>query len=152
STIAAILNSLVSLILNDVYKSINPKADNQKLLKMGRSLTVIIGILAMLISLPKFLTMLHMLIFLGVINAAFVFPIIYGLFWKKLNPNVSFWAAVLAVIGGYITYYTVGDLQGVVTSGWISFLVCWVGSLVKPANYDWEKLYQVGKPVGVRRK
>lgn len=152
STIAAILNSLVSLVLNDVYKSINPKADNQKLLKIGRWLTVVIGILAMLISLPKFLTMLQMLIFLGVINAAFVFPIIYGLFWKKLHADVSFWATVLAVIGGYIAYYTVGDLQGVVTSGWISFLICWVGSLVKPANYDWSNLYRVGTTVEVKRK
>ncbi|WP_226086103.1 sodium:solute symporter family transporter [Mesobacillus sp. S13] len=152
STIAAILNSLVSLILNDVYKSINPNADNNKLLKMAKGLTVVIGILALLISLPKFLTMLQMLIFLGVINAAFVFPIIYGLFWKKLNADVSFWAAILAVIGGYIAYYTIGSLQGVVVSGWISFLVCWVGSMVKPANYDWEQLYRVGTIPEVTRK
>ncbi|WP_174729218.1 sodium:solute symporter family transporter [Mesobacillus harenae] len=152
STIAAILNSLVSLILNDVYKTINPKADDKKLLKTGKWLTVVIGILALLISLPKFLTMLQMLIFLGVINAAFVFPIIYGLFWKKLNANVAFAAAVLAVIGGYLAYFTVGDLQGVVTSGWISFLVCWIGSLVKPANYNWERLYQVGNSAEVKRK
>lgn len=144
STIAAVLNSLVSLALNDIYKTINPKADNKKLIKTARWLTVIIGIVAFLISLPQFLTMLQMLVFLGVINAAFVFPIIYGLFWKKLHSDISFIAAILAIIGGYLTYYTIGDLQGVVVSGWISFLVCWVGSFIKPHDFDWEKLYRVG--------
>ncbi len=146
STIAAILNALVSLVLNDVYKHINPQADDKKKLKIGRALTIAIGILALVLSLPKMLTMLQMLIFLGVINAAFVFPIIYGLFWKKLHSNTSFLAAILAIIFGYIVYYTVGSLQGVVASGWISFLVCWIGSIVKPADYDWEILRKVGKP------
>lgn len=146
STIAAVLNSLVSLVLNDVYKHVNPNASDKKQLKIGRILTVIIGVLALLISLPKFLTMLQMLFFLGVINAAFVFPIIYGLFWKKIHSNVSFIAAITAIIGGYIVYYTVGDLQGVVASGWISFIICWVGSIVKPSNYDWNILYEIGKP------
>jgi urea-proton symporter len=145
STIAAILNALVSLILNDVYKHINPLADDKKKMKIARLLTIGIGILALVLSLPKMLTMLQMLIFLGVINAAFVFPIIYGLFWKKLHSNTSFVAAILAIIGGYIVYYTIGSLQGVVMSGWISFLVCWIGSYLKPANYDWEILRKVGK-------
>lgn len=146
STIAAILNSLVSLILNDIYMSFKPEASNKNMLKIARWLTVVIGVIAFLISLPQFLTMLQMLVFLGVINAAFVFPIIYGLFWKKLHSDISFAAAVLAIIGGYIAYYTIGDLQGVVVSGWISFLVCWIGSLLKPNDYDWDKLYRVGKP------
>ncbi|PSL40743.1 Na+/proline symporter [Planomicrobium soli] len=145
STIAAILNALVSLLIHDIYQSINPRADNAKLLRISKILTVVIGVLALLISLPKFLTMLQMLIFLGVINAAFVFPIIYGLFWKKLDATVSFIASILAIIVGYIVYYSVGDLQGVVASGWVSFLVCWIGSLVKPADFNWNKLYRVGQ-------
>jgi Na+/pantothenate symporter len=63
-----------------------------------------------------------MLIFLGVINGAFIFPIVLGLFWKKMNKNAAFWAVILASSIGYYIYYTIGALQGVVASGWISFL------------------------------
>lgn len=144
STIAAVLNSLTSLILNDIVKPLKPNMSNKDELKYAKITTVIIGIIALLLSLPKFLTMLQMLVFLGVINAAFLFPIIYGLFWKKLHPNVSFIASILAIIFGYITYYTVGDMQGVVVSGWISALVCIIGSHITKYEFDWNELRKVG--------
>lgn len=145
STIAAVLNALVALFLNDVYEHVKPDADDKTKLRIGRGATILIGVIALLISLPQFLSMLQMLIFLGVINAAFVFPIIYGLFWKKLHPNTAFVSAILAIIGGYIVYYSVGNLQGIVASGWISFLICMIGTMFKADNFDWEILRRVGK-------
>src|SRR5699024_6582717 len=148
STIAAVLNALVALVFNDVIKPLTSKEmTNKEELKIGRYLTVGIGILGLILSIPRISTMLELLIFLGVINAAFLFPIIYGLFWKKLRATTTFWAAVLATIGGYFIYFQVGALQGVVTSAWISFLVCWVGSLVYPGNFDWKILRKVGEKI-----
>jgi Na+/proline symporter len=144
STIAAVLNSIVTLIVNDLYLERGKVRSEKDIMKMIRILTIVVGIGALLLSLLKLLTMLQMLIFLGVINAAFIFPIIYGLFWKKLNINASFLAAILAIVAGYIVYFKVGALQGVVVSGWISFLVCTIGSLVKPESFDWNVLEKVG--------
>lgn len=144
STMAALINAIVSLVLNDVYLRIKPNSTNKQQLKFARYATVVIGLIALLISLPQIMTMLQMLIFLGVVNAALIFPITYGLFWKRLNVNMSFIAVVLAVGFGYVIYFTVGSLEGVVTSAWISFLVCWIGSLARPANFDWQILRQAG--------
>ncbi|MCM3585025.1 hypothetical protein M3182_04600 [Mesobacillus maritimus] len=152
STIAALINALVSLVLNDVYLKIKPNTSEKHQLKFVRVATVVIGIVAMLFSLPQLTSMLQMLMFLGVVNAAFIFPIMYGLFWKRLNTNMSFAAAILAIIVGYSVYYTVGDMQGIISSGWVSFLVCWVGSLIKPANFDWEILRRVGLEEGAKTK
>ncbi|SEI90433.1 Na+/proline symporter [Bhargavaea ginsengi] len=144
SSIAALLNSITSLILNDIYLKFKPKATNDQQLSFAKKLTIAIGVLGLLVSLPKITSMLQMLFFLGVVNAALIFPIMYGLFWKKLNPNMSFVAAISAIITGYIVYYSVGSLQGVVVSGYVSFLVCWVGSMLKPDNFDWKRLELAG--------
>lgn len=148
STIAALINAIVSLILNDVYLRIKPNATDKQQLKFARNLTLLIGFLGLLVSLPKFTSMLQMLIFLGVVNAALIFPIAFGLFWRKLNIHASFFAAVLAIILGYYVYFTIGDLQGVVVSGWVSFLVCWIWSLISPSEFNWKSLEKAGLSKG----
>ncbi len=144
STIAAVLNSLASLFINDVYAPRRPGRSDRHYMRAAQVTTVVIGVIGLVMSLPQLLTMLQMLIFLGVINAAFVFPIVFGLFWKKIGSNAAFAATVLAVVGGYVTYFAVGGLQGVVVSGWISFLVCWGWSVARPQRFEWSRLYRVG--------
>lgn len=144
STIAAVINALVSLITNDIYLKVKPKSTEKQQLRFSKRASISVGILGLLVSLPQLNTMLGLLVFLGVVNAAFLFPIIYGLFWKKLNTNVTFGAVIAAISIGYFVYFTIGDLQGIVVSGWISFLGCWIGSLIKPANFDWDILRRVG--------
>lgn len=143
STMAALINAIAALILNDVYIRIKPKATDREQMKFVRYTTICIGLVALVVSMPQITTMLELLIFLGVVNAALIFPIIYGLFWKKLNVNMSFLAVILAVLIGYTVYFTIGSLEALTTSAWISFLICWGGSLLRPANFDWEKLRQL---------
>jgi Na+/pantothenate symporter len=102
-------------------------------------------VLGLLLSLPKILTMLQMLIFLGVINAAFIFPIVLGLWSEKTNPNGVFVAAIVATIGGYVVYFTVGHLQGIIAGGWLSFLITAGSTAVWPREFNWRKLQQAGK-------
>ena len=144
STIAAILNSLASLFINDVYMRLRPQSTDRQTLSVARITTVAIGIIALVLSLPQFLTMLQMLIFLGVINAAFVFPIVFGLFWHKLGSAGAFAAPLLAIAAGYIVYFTVGSLQAIVVSGWLSFAVCFASAHVRPSAFDWDRLRRVG--------
>ena len=143
STAAGSLNALTSLVLNDLIPRYKPKATQVELKRYGMWMTVIFGAIALLLTLPRFLTMLEMPIFLAVINGAFIFPIVFGLFWKRMNTNAAFTAAVVATIVGYYVYYTVGSLQGLVASGWISFLVSIAYSWLQPADFDWEILRHV---------
>lgn len=140
STAAAALNALVSLFLNDLIPQFKPGISSIQLKKYGVWITIIVGVISYFLTLPRFLSMLQMLIFLGVINGAFIFPIVLGLFWKKMNKNAAFWAVILASSIGYYIYYTIGALQGVVASGWISFLVSLIYSLACPEDYNWHKL------------
>jgi Na+/pantothenate symporter len=89
--------------------------------------------------------MLQMLFFLGVINVAFVFPIIAGLWWEKTNPQVVFVATIAATVVGYTAYFTLGANQGIILSGWVSCLTTYVGSYLRPNDFDWRQLQRVGR-------
>ncbi|RQG97498.1 sodium:solute symporter family transporter [Natrarchaeobius oligotrophus] len=145
STTAASINALATLLMNDLVPRVkDDRPSDNELLQYGKYLTIVVGLAGLLFSLPQILTMLEMLIFLGVINAAFVFPIVLGLWWEKTNPDVVFAAVISATVVGYAVYFTIGDLQGIVASGWISFIVTFVGSLLQPSTFDWRQLHDAG--------
>ncbi|NGM70526.1 hypothetical protein G6M89_16205 [Natronolimnobius sp. AArcel1] len=148
STTAASINSLSTLIMNDIASNVDEDATSEELLQYGKYLTVAVGIFGLLLSLPQILTMLQMLVFLGVINAAFLFPIIAGLWWEKTNPTAVMIAVIAATTVGYWVYFTVGDLQGVIASGWVSFVLTYGISLLRPGEFEWERLREVGTPIG----
>lgn len=145
STAAASLNALTSVILNDLVPRWRPTLSEQQLKSYGTIISIVVGVIALLLTLPRFLTMLQMLIFLGVINAAFVYPIALGLFWKRMTSTAAFWASILAPLAGYYVYYTVGPIQGVIVSGWVSFALSIGISLVTSGSFDWSILHNYGK-------
>jgi Na+/proline symporter len=147
STTAASINALATLIMNDAIPRVKDDVTDAELMKFGKYLTIVVGVLGFLLSLPRLLTMLNMLIFLGVINIAFVFPIIAGLWWEKANPHVVFVAAVTATVLGYAAYFQIGSLQGVAVSGWLSFIITFGGSTIWPGSFEWGKLQRVGEDI-----
>lgn len=147
STTAASINALATLLMNDAIPRMNPAVTEDELLQYGKYLTVVVGVLGFLFSLPRLLTMLEMLFFLGVINVAFVFPIAAGLWWEKANPEAVFIATVTATVVGYAAYFLIGSNQGIIVSGWLSFIITYGGSLLRPADFNWRKLQRVGQDV-----
>ena len=145
STAAACLNAFVSLVLNDLIPRVKPGVPEAALKRYGTWLTALVGVIGLLLTLPRFLSMLQMLIFLGVINGAFLFPIMLGLFWRRMSTEGAFWATILATVIGYYVYFTVGPLQAVVASGWVSCLVSVAWSLIKPGDFNWQTLVEAGR-------
>lgn len=75
--------------------------------------------------------------------------------WRQCRPGdpsrgsgvgVNFEIPVLASPAvGYIVYFTVGSLQGIVASGWTSLILCVGLSLVFRSSYDWSILHNYGR-------
>lgn len=145
STAAGIINSISSLIANDVILKIRPEMPERRLLFSLRIIVVILGIIAILVCLPEVLTMLQVLIIMGVVNSAFLFPISFGLLWEKVNRNAAFIAVIAGVIAGYYVYFTVGPFQGIFVSGWASFLITLIGTLIAPQKFEWKQLTELHK-------
>ena len=145
STAAASLNAFASVILNDLVPRFRPNLGDPEQKRYGAVITVVVGVLALLLTLPQFTSMLQMLIFIGVINAAFIYPITLGLFWRRMTPTAALLAGVVSPVVGYIVYFTVGSLQGIVASGWVSLLLCVGVSLAARQSFDWSILYHYGR-------
>lgn len=147
STAAASLNAFSSLILNDLVPRIRPNLDESHQKRYGTIITLVVGIVGLLLTLPQFTSMLQMLIFIGVINAAFIYPITLGLFWRRLTPLAALCAGIISPLVGYTVYFTVGSLQGIIASGWVSLILCIGLSLISRSSYDWSILYNPSCPL-----
>ena len=145
STAAASLNAFASVILNDLVPRFRPNLGDPEQKRYGAIITVVVGMVALLLTLPQFTSMLQMLIFIGVINAAFIYPITLGLFWRRMTSTAALLAGVVSPAVGYVVYFTVGSLQGIVASGWVSLLLCVGVSLAARQSFDWSILHNYGR-------
>ncbi|MDM5208768.1 sodium/pantothenate symporter [Cytobacillus kochii] len=134
STVNALLLLVSSSLVKDIYINyINNKATDQFIKKLTLSVTAIIGILVYIVSIepPDLLIWLNLFAF-GGLEAAFIWPIIMGLYWKKGNA----YGALASMITGVSSYIIIDrlfpDLLGVhpvVVPVFLSFILYVVVSL-----------------------
>lgn len=156
STMSALLNAVSGIFMNDVYNNfVRPRASDRELLLMGRILTVVAAVITVIVAWPRPLTLLTLLILLGVINAAYIPPIVMGIFFKKTNPNGVFWGVVVGTVVGlfvfgrggfnllWVTWDIVeippwlgGELQGAVVSFLISAAATVITTVLRPRDFD----------------
>lgn len=108
STVDSLLLLVSSAVVKDVYLNyVKPSASEGLVKKISFSVTVVIGILvvAMSINPPDLLIWLNLFAF-GGLQAAFIWPIVLGLYWKKGNAYGAL-ASIIIGVGSYIAYSTV---------------------------------------------
>ncbi|ASN04460.1 sodium/pantothenate symporter [Virgibacillus necropolis] len=109
STVDSLLILVSSTIIKDVYLNyIEPKASSDKIKKLSVSITAVLGSIVFLMALnpPDLLIWLNLFAF-GGLEAAFIWPIVMGLYWDKANKYGALTSMVLG-ISTYIlfdTYY-----------------------------------------------
>lgn len=102
STVDSLLLLVSSSIVKDVYLNyINPKASYQLVKWLSISVTGIIGIIVFVMALnpPELLVWLNLFAF-GGLEAAFIWPIVMGLYWKKGNKYGAL-ASMIVGVGLY---------------------------------------------------
>lgn len=102
STVNALLLLVSSALVKDVYINYMDKhASEAKVRNMSLGVTAVIGILVFFASIhpPDFLIWLNLFSF-GGLEAAFIWPIVLGLYWKKGNA----YGAVSSMVVGVISY------------------------------------------------
>ncbi len=102
STVDSLLILVSSAIVKDVYLNyIQPKASHQRIKRISISVTAILGIIVFLMALnpPELIIWLNLFAF-GGLEAAFIWPIVMGLYWKKGNK----YGALASMIVGVFLY------------------------------------------------
>ncbi|QTD40797.1 sodium/pantothenate symporter [Sporosarcina sp. Te-1] len=120
STVDSLLLLVSSAIVKDVYLNfIKPDASETTVKRMSFGVTGILGIIVFLFALqpPDLLIFLNLFAF-GGLEAAFIWPVVLGLYWKYGNK----YGAILSMITGIVAYIAIhfyntanGNLLGVHT-------------------------------------
>lgn len=120
STVDSLLLLVSSAIVKDVYLNfIKPDAPEKTVKRLSFGITGILGIIVFLLALqpPDLLIFLNLFAF-GGLEAAFIWPIVLGLYWKYGNK----YGAILSMITGIASYIIIhfynaanGNLLGVHT-------------------------------------
>ncbi|MFS0674740.1 sodium/pantothenate symporter [Ornithinibacillus sp. 179-J 7C1 HS] len=107
STVDSLLILVSSTVIKDVYINyIKPDASHQTVKRMSLTVTAVLGVIVFIMALnpPDLIIWLNLFAF-GGLEAAFIWPIVLGLYWKNGNK----YGAIASIITG-VGLYTLSDL------------------------------------------
>ncbi|RKQ35818.1 sodium/pantothenate symporter [Oceanobacillus halophilus] len=120
STVDSLLLLVSSAVVKDVYINyVKPDASRNHVMKVSMAVTAVIGAIAFVLAIspPDLLIFLNLFAF-GGLEAAFIWPLVLGLYWKFANKYGAV-ASMITGIGSYIGIHfynqAYGDLLGVHT-------------------------------------
>ncbi|WP_368504351.1 sodium/pantothenate symporter [Alkalihalophilus sp. As8PL] len=107
STVDSLLLLVSSTVVKDVYLNyVKPEASNQQVKKVTIGTTSALGIFVFMLALspPDLLIWLNLFAF-GGLEAAFIWPVIMGLYWQRGNKHGAL-ASMIVGVGSYILIHT----------------------------------------------
>jgi sodium/pantothenate symporter len=107
STVDSLLLLVSSAVVKDVYLNyIKPDATNNSVKKISLTVTTVIGVLVFLMALspPDLIIWLNLFAF-GGLEAAFIWPVVLGLYWQTGNKYGAVSSMVVGV-GSYILFHS----------------------------------------------
>ena len=101
SSLASMINSTSTIFTMDIYKStINKKADDKQMVKVGR-LTGLIALIIATILAPQLGSLGQVFQFIqeytGVVSPGILAVFLMGLFYKKATNNAAIWGVILSI-------------------------------------------------------
>jgi len=147
SALASSLDSLLAatsdLVTRDFYhKKLRPQATDQQLFKFNRYCIAGIGLLTWLLCLPQVATLGALLNFAGAFVASTIFPIVLGLYQKRLAGKFAAAAMASGTLLGLVSYFVIGFYVAALTACAVSAVVCAIGLLRSKHDFDWEQLQE----------
>ncbi|QHS23387.1 sodium/panthothenate symporter [Virgibacillus sp. MSP4-1] len=113
STVDSLLLLVSSSVVKDLYINyVKPDATEKRIRKISMGVTGIIGVIAFLLSIhpPELLIFLNLFAF-GGLEAAFIWPLVLGLYWKSANKYGAI-TSMIAGIGSYIGIHFYNEANG----------------------------------------
>lgn len=123
----------------------------EKLLRRGRAVSegvrrnvgkyaiVGTGLLGWLLALPRW-PIQHALFLSGPLVASVIWPVIAGLYWRKVNRNLVIAAMLLGSGTGLYAYFEIGWFTASLISVFVSMILTVAGRFVKPESFEWKGL------------
>lgn len=145
SSIDSLLAATSDLLAEDVYKKmIDPEVSDAKLRKLNAALIVVLGLVTWLLCLPRLGDLIQVLFLSGPLVGSAIWPVVAGLYWKQANQRAAFWGMLIGSVAGLIAYFTIGWFTASLIGTTVSMLIVILGAWLRPGNYDWEQLNEMG--------
>nr|WP_256435594.1 hypothetical protein [Aliikangiella sp. G2MR2-5] len=145
SALASSLDSLLAatsdLLTKDIYKGLFRKdATKKQLLKTSKYMIVGLGGFTWLLCLPKVATLGALLNFTGAFVASTIWPIVFGLYYRRLGGITAALAMAIASAIGLVGYFKIGFYVAALLSCLVSLVICLSGIALRNENFDWQLL------------
>jgi Na+/proline symporter len=102
STLSALLNGIASIFTLDLIR-LFPTMPAAGILRASRILTVVIGLPAILIAAQGY-NVLYLFLLADLVCAGAVFPVLFGLYSRRLTGTMAVWSAVVAIAAGALFF------------------------------------------------
>ncbi|KXS35541.1 MULTISPECIES: sodium:solute symporter family protein [Idiomarina] len=150
SALASSLDSLLAassdLVTQDIYhKLIKKNASDQQLMRFNRYCLLGIGVMTWLLCLPRIATLGALLNFAGAFVASTIWPIVIGLYWRRLQGTFAGIAMAAGTIAGLIAYFWIGFYVAALVSCAVSGLICAIGIVFNKRQFSWHELQENGQ-------
>lgn len=141
STLDSLLTGTSSLLSEDIYHTfMNPKADDRSINNVQRMAILLLGIAAIILAWFQVGTLGQVLYFSGAFICSMIWPIIYGLYDRKVSAAAANASMIIGTLAGVFTNIYISSFGGPTVAAFVSFFVFTAVSKAKPANFQWEML------------
>lgn len=127
STVDSLLILVSSSVVKDLYLNyVKPKASENHVKKLSLGVTTVLGIIVFLMALdpPDFIIYLNLLAF-GGLEAAFIWPVVLGLYWQKGNK----YGALASIVSGVSFYVLLNPMDPITWNPLLEKVTSWFNHL-----------------------
>ena len=141
SSIDSLLAATADLVTNDVVGGwLLRGADDRTLRRVGTWVVLGLGLVTWLVCLPNVGTLATVLFFAGPLVGSAIWPILLGLYTRRMPGGAATAAMVLGSLAGLAAYRWIGWYTGAIVGTGVSFLVCLPALVARPSTFDWREL------------
>ncbi|WP_416674444.1 sodium:solute symporter family transporter [Egbenema bharatensis] len=102
SSLDTLLNGITSVFTLDLIR-LFPQMRSNGILRLSRILAVVIGSISVLIAAQGY-NVLYLFLLADLVCAGAIFPILYGLYSRRLTGTVAFWSAAVGIAAGALFF------------------------------------------------
>jgi Na+/proline symporter len=145
SALASSLDSLLAatsdLVTRDIYhKKLNPNASDKRLFRVNRYVIVALGVLTWLLCMPQIATLGALLNFAGAFVASTIWPVVVGLYNRRLQGGYAAAAMGAGTLVGLASYFLIGFYVAALFACIVSAVITLVGVLRSTTEFNWDAL------------
>lgn len=135
SSIDSLLAATSDLLIRDVREGLMKKEHDEKNFRRVSGMVILsVGLFAWLLALPHW-PIINALFISGPLVGSLIWPVIAGLFWKKINRNLAITGILLGCVAGVAAYFTLGWFTASLVGTAVSMFFTILARYISPENF-----------------